>query len=73
MNTYIQRPVEADRLWGLLYGFRLVFNKRGTDMEAGAFPNIELHSTSSVEGCLYLITLEELDKIDRQAGYPQVC
>ena len=45
----------------------------GVDLEAGLFPNLEFNPHSSVEGCLYLITPEELTKLDNYMGYPEVC
>ncbi|CAH1785850.1 unnamed protein product [Owenia fusiformis] len=70
LSVYIRRQVDQ-RLWGLLYGFKLHFNKKGTDIEAGGFPNIQFNPASSVEGCLYLITKEELSKLDQSVGYPE--
>ncbi|XP_064616189.1 uncharacterized protein LOC135480309 [Liolophura sinensis] len=70
LSTFIQRQIE-NRLWGVLYGFRVCFNKKGIDSEAGGFPNITVDRDSSVEGCLYLLTASELDRLDRYVGYPQ--
>ncbi|XP_038045613.1 uncharacterized protein LOC119720130 [Patiria miniata] len=70
LTSYIGR--EADhRLWGVLFGFQLTFNKRGADLEAGGFPNIAFSPDSSVEGCVYLITPSELQKLDRHIGCPK--
>ncbi|XP_022101027.1 uncharacterized protein LOC110984804 [Acanthaster planci] len=70
MSSYIGR--EADhRLWGILFGFQLTFNKRGADLEAGGFPNIAFSPDSSVEGCVYLITPSELQKLDGHIGCPK--
>ena len=44
----------------------------GIDSEAGLFPNLEFNPHSSVEGCLYLITQEELKLLDYHLGYPEV-
>ncbi|XP_070582003.1 titin homolog isoform X2 [Ptychodera flava] len=70
MTTYIGRDIDH-RLWGILFGFRLKFNKKGSDMEAGGFPNIECDSESSVEGCVYLLNHSELGSLDRFMGYPE--
>ncbi len=42
------------------------------DDDGLGFPNIELSAGSSVEGCLYMIKQEELDKLDACVGYPEV-
>ncbi|XP_033763631.1 uncharacterized protein LOC117344863 isoform X3 [Pecten maximus] len=69
LTTYIKR--EPQRYWGLLFGFQLVFNKKGADLEAGGFANIEFNPYSSVEGCVYPITQQELLLLDKHVGYPQ--
>ncbi|XP_045188276.2 uncharacterized protein LOC123546141 isoform X3 [Mercenaria mercenaria] len=69
-SSYIQRNVQ-DRYWGLLFGFNLVFNKRGTSEEAGGFSNLEFNPLRSVEGCIYKITPQELQVLDKCVGYPQ--
>ncbi|XP_060065807.1 uncharacterized protein LOC132546127 [Ylistrum balloti] len=69
LTTYIKR--EPQRYWGLLFGFQLVFNKKGADLEAGGFANIEFNPYSSVEGCVYPITQDELLLLDKYVGYPQ--
>ncbi|XP_069122481.1 uncharacterized protein [Argopecten irradians] len=69
LTTYIKR--EPQRYWGLLFGFQLVFNKKGADIEAGGFANIEFNPYSSVEGCVYPITQQELLLLDKYVGYPQ--
>ncbi|XP_064649845.1 uncharacterized protein LOC135501590 [Lineus longissimus] len=70
LQIYLGRDM-TDRFWGLLYGFKLVFNKRGSDVEAGGFANIEFNPYSSVEGCLFLITPAELAILDKYVGYPE--
>ncbi|KAK2143531.1 hypothetical protein LSH36_834g02060 [Paralvinella palmiformis] len=72
LSTYIHRHI-TERFWGLLFGFKLLFNKKGVDEEAGGFPNIELCDHSSVEGCLQLITPAELNHLDQCFGYPEYC
>ncbi|XP_021358965.1 uncharacterized protein LOC110454007 isoform X2 [Mizuhopecten yessoensis] len=69
LTTYIKR--EPQRYWGLLFGFQLVFNKKGADLEAGGFANIEFNPYSSVEGCVYPITQQELLLLDKHVGYPE--
>lgn len=108
ISTYIHRKVE-NRFWGLLFGFNLVFNKKGnlvwglfsihiykviyniyfcsnfrsfinrwylfvvgSDIEAGAFANIEFNPFCSTEGCIYQITPQELELLDKFVGYPEV-
>ncbi|XP_077987040.1 uncharacterized protein LOC144441359 [Glandiceps talaboti] len=70
MATYIGHEI-GHRLWGILFGFKLRFNKKGSDLEAGGFPNIECDSTSSVEGCVYLLNQSELSSLDKFMGYPE--
>lgn len=70
ISTYIQRKVE-NRFWGLLFGFNLVFNKKGSDIEAGAFANIEFNPFCSTEGCIYQVTPQELELLDKFVGYPE--
>ncbi|XP_071948392.1 uncharacterized protein [Antedon mediterranea] len=70
VSLYIGRK-DVQRLWGLLFGFQIKFNKKGSDSEAGVFANIEANPESSVEGCVYLITKEELKTLDKFIGYPQ--
>ncbi|KAI0239021.1 hypothetical protein LSAT2_010223 [Lamellibrachia satsuma] len=69
-STYIKRDVDR-RLWGLLFGFHLKFNKTGADADGGCFPNIEFNPYSSVEGCLYVITEDELLVLDKCVGFPE--
>ncbi|KAL4218620.1 hypothetical protein ACF0H5_021210 [Mactra antiquata] len=69
-SSYIQRDV-TERYWGLLFGFNLVFNKRGTSEEAGGFANIEFNPLRSVEGCIFKITQQELNVLDKCVGYPE--
>lgn len=45
----------------------------GSDIEAGAFANIEFNPFCSTEGCLYQITPSELELLDKFVGYPEVC
>ncbi|XP_052093379.1 uncharacterized protein LOC127729595 isoform X5 [Mytilus californianus] len=70
VSAYLKREVNC-RYWGLLYGFQLVFNKKGLDVEAGGFANIELNPFCSVEGVIYQITAEELQLLDNHTGYPE--
>ncbi|XP_076090634.1 uncharacterized protein LOC143062752 isoform X2 [Mytilus galloprovincialis] len=70
VSAYLKREVNC-RYWGLLYGFQLVFNKKGLDVEAGGFANIELNPFCSVEGVIYQITSEELQLLDNHTGYPE--
>ncbi|XP_033099157.1 uncharacterized protein LOC117102836 [Anneissia japonica] len=70
MSLYIGRQ-DVQRLWGLLFGFQIKFNKKGSDADAGVFANIESNPENSVEGCVYLITKEELQRLDKYTGCPQ--
>ncbi|XP_074655443.1 uncharacterized protein LOC141909015 isoform X2 [Tubulanus polymorphus] len=72
MQSYLQREV-SERFWAILFGFSLVFNKKGLDLEAGSFPNIEFNPYSSVEGCVYAITPKELEVLDHCMGCPKYC
>ncbi|KAJ8321201.1 hypothetical protein KUTeg_001243 [Tegillarca granosa] len=69
LSTYIRRDVK--RFWGLLFGFQMVFNKKGADIEAGGFANIEFNPFFSTEGCIYAITSQELELLDKHVGYPE--
>ncbi|EDO44236.1 predicted protein [Nematostella vectensis] len=69
MSIYLRR--EHKRLWGVLFGFRLRFNKKGASKEAGGFPNIEYCPGYSVEGCLYTITQAEIAMLDNCMGFPK--
>ncbi|RLE90650.1 MAG: gamma-glutamylcyclotransferase [Thermoprotei archaeon] len=55
---------------GLLPGYRLVFSKTPGPKPGAGYANIELCGGEWVEGVLYLITKEQLKKIDRYEGYP---
>lgn len=70
MSIYLRREPKT-RLWGILFGFQLTFNKRGTSDEAGGFPNVEFNPDHSVEGCVYAITETELCMLDNCMGYPK--
>ncbi|XP_041370233.1 uncharacterized protein LOC121384077 [Gigantopelta aegis] len=70
ISNYISRKVE-NQFWGLLFGFSLVFNKRGFDRESGGFPNIEFSPSSSVEGCVYQLTPKDVQVLDKCIGYPE--
>ncbi|KAH9489873.1 hypothetical protein Btru_051806 [Bulinus truncatus] len=64
------------RYWALLFGFELVFNKKAdvnSDKEVGGFPNLSYNASSSVEGCLYQLTPDQLECLDKFMGYPQLC
>ncbi|KAK3088094.1 hypothetical protein FSP39_014597 [Pinctada imbricata] len=70
LSTFVCRQIDR-RFWGLLFGFNLVFNKKGCDPEAGGFANIEFNPFCSTEGCIYQITPEELSMLDKFVGYPE--
>ena len=44
----------------------------GASVEAGGFANLEFNPLRSVEGCMYKISQEELDVLDKCVGYPEV-
>lgn len=70
INRMIKRgvtPISAKS--GLLSGYRLVFNKLGSKKDV-VFANIQKDDSSYVEGVLYLITEDDLSKIDKREGYP---
>ena len=50
----------------------LSFVSIGASVEAGGFANLEFNPLRSVEGCMYKITQEELDVLDKCVGYPEV-
>lgn len=70
LSTYIGSAVKQ-RLWGILFGFALKFNKKGQDIEAGGFANIEFSPQSSVEGCVYCMTPPQMDSLDKFMGCPE--
>ncbi|XP_030833399.1 uncharacterized protein LOC586284, partial [Strongylocentrotus purpuratus] len=70
LSTYIGSKVEQ-RLWGILFGFALQFNKKGQDIEAGGFANIEFSPDSSVEGCVYCLNPSQLNSLDKFMGCPE--
>ena len=50
----------------------LSFVSLGASVEAGGFANLEFNPLRSVEGCMYKISQEELDVLDKCVGYPEV-
>ena len=50
----------------------LLFLSLGASIEAGGFANLEFNPLRSVEGCMYKITPEELEVLDKYVGYPEV-
>ncbi|KAJ8039415.1 hypothetical protein HOLleu_17130 [Holothuria leucospilota] len=73
MQSYMGSPQDDHRLWGVLYGFELQFNRRGEELSAGGFPNIVYNANSSVEGCIYHLTLDQLSLLDGIVGFPKFC
>ena len=71
MSSFLRRS-NIERLWGLLFGFQLKFNRTGEDPDAGCSPNIEHNVTSSVEGALYVIKPKEIAMLDQCMGFPKV-
>ncbi|KAK6167265.1 hypothetical protein SNE40_021338 [Patella caerulea] len=70
LSMYIKRKVEKKR-WGILFGFNLLFNKKGADEEGFGFPNIEFNPFGCVEGCIYQLSNNELHLLDSCVGYPE--
>ncbi|ESO89583.1 hypothetical protein LOTGIDRAFT_234205 [Lottia gigantea] len=71
LGMYIRRKIEIKR-WGVLFGFNMLFNKKGVDEEDGiGFPNIEFNPFSSVEGCVYELSNSELHLLDSCVGFPE--
>ncbi|XP_050417602.1 uncharacterized protein LOC126831043 [Patella vulgata] len=70
LGMYIRRNVEKKR-WGILFGFNLLFNKKGADEEGFGFPNIEFNPFGCVEGCVYQLSNNELHLLDSCVGYPE--
>jgi len=69
MSVYLRRDIDK-QFWGILFGLKIIFNKRGHSLEAGGFPNVELSEDDSVEGCVYTVTEAELSLLDHTVGYP---
>ena len=65
-----ERVNRNDIRWqvGYLQGYELVFNKVGSDGSGKA--NIRRKEPSSVYGVLYLLTEEELQRLDKHEGVP---
>ncbi|XP_028394644.1 uncharacterized protein LOC114518835 isoform X2 [Dendronephthya gigantea] len=59
------------RYWGLLFGFRLLFNKKGSAEGGVGFPNIAYEPGFSVEGCVYELSLDYLSLLDTCIGFPK--
>ncbi|XP_072176456.1 uncharacterized protein [Diadema setosum] len=70
LSMYIGSAIDQ-RLWGILHGFAICFNKKGQDREAGGFANIRLSPESSVEGCVYCLTPAQLESLDQFVGCPE--
>lgn len=58
------------RIPGILRGWRLEFNKMYTKISGVGFANIVHCLGEIVEGVLYAVTEEELQKLDRFEGVP---
>ena len=54
----------------VLEGYRLVFNKRSTRNPREGYANIVKDESSVVEGILYEIAEEDIERLDRYEGYP---
>ncbi|XP_035828415.1 uncharacterized protein LOC118478605 [Aplysia californica] len=74
MASYLKSETKLKRFWSILFGFGVVFNKKGggEDKSVGGFPNLEHNPTSSVEGCIYQLTPEQLTSLDQFMGYPMM-
>ena len=59
------------REWAVLEGYRLVFNKRSSRDPKEGFANIVKDEGGLVEGILYEIAEEDIEKLDKYEGYPQ--
>ncbi|XP_071481714.1 uncharacterized protein [Diadema antillarum] len=70
LSMYIGSAIDQ-RLWGILHGFAICFNKKGQDREAGGFANIRFSPESSVEGCVYCLTPVQLESLDQFVGCPE--
>ena len=55
----------------VLEGYRLVFNKRSSRNPREGYANIVEDEGCVVEGILYEIADEDIEKLDRYEGYPQ--
>ncbi|GFR79755.1 AIG2 family protein [Elysia marginata] len=73
--TYLQCEIPPLKFWAVLFGFGLVFNKKGTGNDAatvGGFPNLEYNAASSVEGCIFQLTPVQLERLDAFMDYPKI-
>jgi gamma-glutamylcyclotransferase (GGCT)/AIG2-like uncharacterized protein YtfP len=61
----------SKREWAVLEGYRLVFNKIASRNRMEGYANIVKDGGSYVEGILYDITDEDIEKLDKHEGYPQ--
>jgi len=57
------------REWAILEGYRLVFNKIASRDRKEGYANIVKDKDSHVEGVLYEIVDEDIEKLDRYEGY----
>ncbi|XP_059162638.1 uncharacterized protein LOC131946027 [Physella acuta] len=73
ISTYLGCQRSPERFWALLFGFGLVFNRKAAsgDADVGGFPNLEYNPSCSVEGCIYKLTSDQLQCLDKFMGYPQ--
>ena len=55
---------------GILRDWQLVFNKKSSRNQDAGFANIEPKTGSKVEGILYKVLEETLEKLDRFEGVP---
>jgi gamma-glutamylcyclotransferase (GGCT)/AIG2-like uncharacterized protein YtfP len=58
------------RIRAALKNYELVFNVKNEKQAGAGFANIEQKNGQVVEGALYLISFEQLEKLDRYEGVP---
>ncbi len=68
----VKRGVEFfERKRGILHGFKLAFNKISSNNPQEGFANIVECKNSAVEGIIYKINQQSLNKLDMYEGYPE--
>ncbi len=60
----------SQRRWGVLRGWKLVFNKRASKNPEEGYANIIPWEGEFVEGILYTIPEEDIKILDRYEGFP---
>jgi gamma-glutamylcyclotransferase (GGCT)/AIG2-like uncharacterized protein YtfP len=63
--------IPIKRMYGEMRNWKLVFNKKSQKLPGVVFANIIPEKRSIVEGVLYEINIEDLEKLDKFEGHPE--